>query len=256
MAGRFYYDNGNQQANVVSKLKLAIDSRNGLSVVIGDIGVGKTTLARKLLAELDEDRYEAALLVITNSLVSSEWLLRKIAIQLGISQPELDKSALLGQIHHRLQEIHEQGKTAVILMDEVQMLKSAEIMEDFRRLLNMNSSGQNILNLVLFGLSALEDVLSLDEPLGRRIATNIRVAAFSEQDTRDYILHRLSVAGATVGLFTEKALAVIYKFSNGIPRLINTICDNALLEGFLFKSSSVDEKMITAVAIDLGLSVS
>ncbi|MDA8173857.1 MAG: AAA family ATPase [Nitrospiraceae bacterium] len=249
---RFYY-NSAQQSHAVMKLKHAIDARRGLSVVIGDIGAGKTTLARKLLAELEEDCYEAALLVIIHSSVSSDWLLRKLAIQLGVETPGDSKIELLGQIYSRLQAIHEQGKTAVVLMDEVQMLKSREIMEDFRGLLNMEIADGKMLNLIFFGLGDLEEVLSLDEPLKQRVSMRIRLSALSEQDTGNYIRHRLGVAGAPEGLFTAGAILGIYQYSQGLPRLINTICDNALLEGFLFKSLSVDEKIIKAVAIDLGL---
>lgn len=249
---RFYY-NCAQHAHALVKLKHAIDSKRGLAVVIGDTGSGKTTLARKLLEELDESLYEAALLVIIHSSVSSNWLLKKFAIQLGLTDVKEEKVELLSQLYRRLHEIHEEGKTAVVLMDEVQMLKSTEIMEEFRGLLNMEMAEGKMINLVFFGLNELDEVLSLDEPLKQRVAIRIRLSAFSEQDTRDYILHRLDVAGSTKEIFTPEAIKEICKYSTGLPRLINTICDNALLEGFLFKSEVIDESIIRTVAVDLGL---
>ena len=250
---KFYY-NSPQVRDALIKLRYAVDTKKGLAVVIGEIGAGKTTLARRLLEELDENRYEATLLVIIHSSVSSEWLLKKFAIQLGVDDMKNEsKVEMLSQIYKRLLEINESGKTAVLLMDEVQMLKSREIMEEFRGLLNMEVPGGKMINLIFFGLPDLEDVLSLDEPLKQRVAMKIALKPFSDEDTQDYIRHRMKVAGCTTGIFTDRAIAEVYRYSTGVPRLINTICDNALLEGCLFKTKSIDESVIRAVAIDLGL---
>jgi type II secretory pathway predicted ATPase ExeA len=249
---KFYY-NSAQHSSALIKLKHAIDNRRGLSIVIGDIGSGKTTLARRLLEELDEDRYEAALLVIIHSSVSSDWLLKKLALQLGVDEPSDEKLDLLGQLYRRLVEIHEAGKTSIVLMDEVQMLNSREIMEEFRGLLNMEIPEGKLINLIFFGLNELETVMSLDEPLRQRVAMRIKINAFAESDTHDYVVHRLRVAGSDSSMFSEGAIREIYRFSSGLPRLINTICDNALLEGFLMKLSTIDADVIRTVAVDLGL---
>lgn len=252
---KFYYSSP-QYRDALTKLRYAVDTKKGLAVVIGDIGAGKTTLARRVLEELDEERYEAALLVIIHSSVSSEWLLKKFAIQLGVTDTKEDsKVEMLGQIYRRLLEINESGKTAVLLMDEVQMLKSREIMEEFRGLLNMEMPGGKMVNLLFFGLPDLEDVLSLDEPLKQRVAMKIALRPFSSDDTGEYIRHRLRVAGSVSEIFTSEAIEEIYRYSTGVPRLINTICDNALLEGYLFKSKTIDDSVVRAVAIDLGLNV-
>jgi type II secretory pathway predicted ATPase ExeA len=249
---RFYY-NSPQHSSAMIKLKHAVDTKKGLAVVIGDVGAGKTTLARMLLEELNEDLYEAALLVIIHSSVSSEWLLKKFALQLGLDEVSDDKVELLSQLYRRLNEIHENGKTAVVMMDEVQMLKSREIMEEFRGLLNMEMSEGKMINLIFFGLPDLDEVLSLDEPLKQRVAVRVRLTALSEDDTRDYIIHRIKIAGSPIPLISEQAISSIYKYSQGLPRLINTICDNALLEGFLIKAETIDEDIVQTAAIDLGL---
>lgn len=249
---RFYYP-GRQHAQAIVKLKRAIDSKRGLSVVIGDIGAGKTTLARRLLEELDEELYEAALLVIIHSSVSSDWLLKKFALQLGISTVKESRVEILGQLYARLQEIYEQGRTAVILMDEVQMLKSRDIMEEFRGLLNMELPEGKMVNLVFFGLCDLEEVLSLDEPLKQRVSVRIRLTALDDEETHHYVMHRLRVTGGDDGLFKPEALQEIYNYSKGLPRLINTICDNALFEGFLLKANIINSQIIKTTAVDLGL---
>jgi general secretion pathway protein A len=249
---RFFY-NSPQQSDAIIKLKYAIDTKKGLAVVIGNIGSGKTTLARRLLEELDEENYEAALLVIIHSSVSSEWLFKKFAIQLGVKNVRDNKLELLGEIYKRLNEINEEGKKAVVLVDEVQMLNSKEIMEEFRGLLNIESPEGKMVNFIFFGLPELNQVLSLDEPLKQRVAVRIKLQAFSEENTIDYIKHRLKVAQCTEDIFIESAVKLICKYSNGSPRLINTICDNALLEGFLFKKPIIDDSIIKTVAVDLGL---
>ncbi len=249
---RFYY-NSPLHADAMLKLRYAVDTRKGLAVVIGGIGTGKTTLARRFLEELDEHAYEAALLVVVHSSVSSEWLFRKFAIQLGVRDVKENKVELLAQIYQRLHEIIDEKKNAVVMIDEVQMLNSREIMEEFRGLLNMEMPNGKMINIVFFGLPELEDVLSLDDPLKQRVALKIRLTEFSEKDTRDYIKHRLSVAGSIREIFLEEAVREVFRCTKGTPRLINTVCDNALLEGYLSRADAIGSSIIRTVSVDLGL---
>ncbi|MEW6586047.1 MAG: AAA family ATPase [Nitrospirota bacterium] len=251
---RFYY-NSPLHSDALVKLKHAVDARRGLAVVIGGIGTGKTTLARRFLEELDEDLYEAALLVVVHASVSSEWLFKKFAIQLGVRDLTDDKVELLTRIYRRLHEISDEGKNAVVMVDEVQMLNSKEIMEEFRGLLNMETHEGKLLNFVFFGLPELEGILALDEPLKQRVAVRIRLKEFSEESTQDYMKHRLTVAGCRKEIFSAEAIPYIYQFTSGIPRLINTVCDNAMLEGYLAKTPVIDASIINTVAVDLGLGI-
>ena len=128
----------------------------GLSVLVGDIGAGKTTLARRMLDSLPEDEYEAALLVIIHSGVTANWLLRRIALQLGVENPAQEKLALLSQLYQRLLQIYESGKKAVVLIDEAQMLETRELMEEFRGLLNLEVPERKLISFVFFGLPEIE----------------------------------------------------------------------------------------------------
>jgi type II secretory pathway predicted ATPase ExeA len=249
---RFYF-NSTQFADALVRLKYAVDTMKGLAVLVGDVGTGKTTLARRMLEELDEDKYEAALLIVLHTSVTTDWLMKKIASQIGVENVADNKLEILGQVMARLRSINKLGLKTVVLLDEVQMLKSKEIMEEFRGLLNMEIEQGNLLTLVLFGLPELEDTLSTDAPLKQRIAVKFRLLGFDESMTLEYIIHRLSVAGCNEKIFTDDATRFIHLYSNGIPRIINTLCENAIFEGFLIKEKPIEKGIIDSVALNLDL---
>lgn len=249
---RFYYGSA-QHAQALIRLTHAVSNMKGLAVLVGEIGAGKTTLARRMLDSLPEDEYEAALLVIIHSGITASWLLRRIALQLGVESPAEEKLALLSQLYQRLVRIYEQGKKAVVLIDEAQMLASREIMEEFRGLLNLEVPERKLLSFVFFGLPEIEENLKLDPPLAQRVALKYRLEALKEEDTEAYVRHRLRLAGAARVPFLPSAIARIHAHAHGTPRLINTICDNALFEGFVARVREIDDRAIDRVARDLGL---
>lgn len=248
-----FFFNSAQHSKALLRLQYAAESMKGLALLVGDIGAGKTTLARRMLDQLPEDAYEAALLVIIHSGITAEWLLKRIATQLGVAEPAEDKLTLLSQLYTRLVEIHESGKKAIVLIDEAQMLQTREIMEEFRGLLNLEVPGTKLLTFIFFGLPELEENLKLDEPLAQRVALRYHLDPLSEEATSNYIEHRLRLAGRPAPLFAPDAIAAIHRYSRGIPRLINTICDNGLFEGSLLKRESIDADIIENIAADLGL---
>lgn len=252
---RFYY-NSSQHSEALIRLRYAADTQKGLAVLVGDVGTGKTTLARRLLDELDDRHFHAALLVVLHASVTAEWLVRKIAMQLGIEKPADDKTELLSQLCQRLIELHDQKKKAVVLIDEAQMLGNKALMEELRGILNIEVDNQKLLTFVLFGLQELDSCLSLDSPLRQRVAIRYELTSFTQATTEDYIRYRLQIAGATRELFSTQALSAVFEYSRGVPRLINTICDNALLEGFLRKKEQLEPDLIRDVAFDLKLSQS
>lgn len=249
---RFYYDSA-QHGQALLRLKYAIGSMKGLAVLVGGIGAGKTTLARRLLDALDEQEYEAALLVIIHSDITSDWLLRRIAVQLGVEEPAGDKLLLLSQLYRRLVEIYESGKKAVVLIDEAQMLNKRELMEEFRGLLNLEVPERKLLSFVFFGLPELDEHLRIDLPLAQRVALRVQLDPFDIHATDAYIRHRLRVAGARRTIFDPDAVKVVHAATKGTPRLINTVCDNALFEGALARVSIVGAELTRQVARNLKL---
>ena len=152
---RFYYAS-RQHTEAIDRLRHAVATMRGLAILIGDIGLGKTTLARRMLDALPEEEFEAALLVIVHAGITANWLLKRIAIQLGVADPADDKLAILSQLYERLRQIHEAGKRAVVLIDEAQMLASRELMEEFRGLLNLEVPDHKLITFVFFGLPEIE----------------------------------------------------------------------------------------------------
>ena len=249
---RFYY-NSAQHAEALTRLTYAVDGMKGLAVLVGQIGAGKSTLARRMLDALPEESYEAALLVIVHSGITAGWLLRRIALQLGVPDPAHEKLTLLGQVYQRLIKIYESGKKAVVLIDEAQMLQTRELMEEFRGLLNLEVPERKLVTFVLFGLPDIERNLMLDPPLAQRVAVRSSLQPFDREATEAYLKHRLRLAGASRMLFQPAAIDLIHEGSGGIPRMINTLCDNALFEAFLGRASAVDAELMRKVGMNLAV---
>ncbi len=249
---RFYY-NSDLHSQALLRVMYAVDSNKGLAVLVGGVGTGKTTLARRMLDNLPEERYESSLLVMVHSGITPEWILTRIALQLGIDEPAGDRLKLLKQLYTRLLEIEDEGRRAVVLIDEAQMLQSRELMEEFRGLLNLEIPGKKLLNIVFFGLTELEDCLALDEPLAQRVAVKYHLKSMTVDTTTSYIKHRLQIAGAKHVLYDDEVIPLIHRYAGGVPRLINTISDNCLFEAYLRKMKKVDVRIAHSVAGDLGL---
>ncbi len=249
---RFFFE-VDHHSEVLTRLMYAVNTMKGLAVVVGDVGTGKTTLARRMLDQLDDQHYESALLVIIHSAISPEWLLRRIATQIGIPHVAEEKVGILTQIYQRLMELHESGRKAVVLIDEANMLQQRELMEELRGFLNLEVPGSKLITFILFGLPNLDAILAMDAPLAQRVAVKCRLSSLSPETSKAYIRHRLRVAGTAREIFPEPVLDQIAQDSKGIPRLINTICDNVLLEGFLRKRDQLDVDLVKDVVRDLGL---
>ena len=249
---KFYFDS-EQHNQALLRLKYSVDSNKGLAVLIGGIGTGKTTLARKMLDQLPVAKYESSLLVMIHSEITPEWILSRICMQLGVKNPDVNPLKMLKQLYERLLQINSEGRKAVVLIDEAQMLQTRELMEEFRGLLNLEIPDKKLLNIIFFGLPEIDTAMKLDMPLAQRVAVKYKLGPLSADATEAYIKHRLQVAGAKVSPFVPESLSLIHKFSGGVPRLINTICDNALFETYLRRARQVTVRIIRNVAEDHGL---
>jgi type II secretory pathway predicted ATPase ExeA len=209
-SSRFYFDSDEHHRAYV-RIMHAIENRRGLALLVGDIGTGKTTVARKVLRSLDENLYSLSMLVVVQTHVDSFDFLKKIAAQLGVKTPSGTKQEAIRNICERLIELDSQKKKTVLLIDEAQMLKSKEIMEDLRGLLNIETIEKKLLTIILFGLPEIETNLRLDPPLSQRVAVKYHLGALSLTGTREYIDFKLQAAEAKDYLFTKEAYYAIHQ---------------------------------------------
>ena len=230
---RFYFDDEQRTVRRSGACFTCVERMKGLAVLVGDVGAGKSTLARRLLDQLPGYRVrQAAPIVIMHSQIATDWLLQRMALQLGVPEPAQDRVTILAQLYKRLVQIYEEGRKAVVLIDEAQMLQSREIMEEFRGLLNLEVPERKLLSFVFFGLPELEENLKLDPPLQQRVAMRYRLETLTPSDTAAYLEYRLKQAGTEKRPFSDEAVATIHAATHGTPRAINTLADNALLEAY------------------------
>lgn len=250
-----YFYESTQHKTALAKLKDAIDTSKGLSVVIGDIGLGKTFLSRKITEYLqeNEEKYEASLFIVIHHEVTVTWLLKTLAAHLGIEELPEEKTAVISMLCRKLIEVDQSGKRSIILMDEAHMLQSPDIYEEMRGLLNVEIDNHKVFNIVLFAPPDLEKYMAQDPPLVSRIGLKITLQPLNEDETIEYIAHRIKTGGTTQQVFSVEASKMVYRFSQGVPRLINTICENALLEGFLDKEELISPQTVERAGTDLGL---
>lgn len=242
---RFFFES-TRHKEALSTLVYAIRERKGFVVITGEIGSGKTTVCRTLLNHLD-NQTETAL--ITNTHISGKDLLMTLLEDLNVAFEPGSKSKLLSQLNHYLIEQLRRDHNVVLIIDEAQNLSPA-VMEEVRMLSNLETESEKLVQIIFIGQPDLKNKMALDrlEQLRQRIAVYYHLSPLDKADTCNYVLHRLKVASQSDRqYFTEEALNLVYEFSRGVPRLINQICDSALLSGFITEVQIVDEKLLRDV---------
>lgn len=249
-----FYFNSPQHALAREYLLHAARGTRGLAVLSGDIGTGKTTLSRKILSELySVGKYQVGLIVLTHSNFSPGWLFVRIANLIGLRDLNTSTTEIISRISRRLNEIYQRGEKTVVIIDEANKIKDNEILEEIRGLLNLEIADTRLISFILSGLPELEPFLASNRALNQRIAIKVKLKSMASDTIRAYINHRLTIAGAAREIFSTRSLDLICRYSEGRPRVVNIICDNGLLEGFLQKNETVDESVIEQVISNLGL---
>jgi general secretion pathway protein A len=218
---------------------------------VGAPGSGKTLLVRRLLEELEEEVYDASLLVPLRGIADTTWILSRFGRQLEVDVPEGEPAELLGQIYEKLAIVREDGRHAVLMIDEAQVLCSGSTLSELRGLLNLEYEEQRLLSLVLVGLPELGTALSRDESLAGRVDVKIRLGTFEDHEAGAYLRHRLEAVRADPGLFGDDAIAALIAHGRGRPRLLNTLADNALYEAYASGTTSVEATHVDAAVRDL-----
>jgi type II secretory pathway predicted ATPase ExeA len=248
---RFFYSNV-AYLDVLAGLEHGIEARNGFTVITGEAGTGKTTLLHRLVSS-SGDTIEYALII--DPRLSFIPLLRTILQNLGLPSSSTDRETLLEQLNGHLREQFTKGRSVALLFDEAQSL-SDEVLEELRLLCNQEIGGATLTSIVLIGQPELEHRLdhSRLRQIKQRITSRRRLTPLQDLDVPLYVASRLEHVGYKGGeLFEPAAIERIISWSSGIPRLINTICDNALLIAYQASERTVTAGMIDEVANHLRL---
>lgn len=220
-------------------LLYGIDSHAGFIAMTGEVGTGKTTVLRTLLTQLDTEKYRSAL--IFNPCLSGEQLLASICHEFGVVADDRNSFGYLEALNRFLVEQHGAGRTVVLVVDEAQNLVP-EVLEQVRMISNLETERDKLIQIILAGQPELNDILARHDlrQLNQRITVRCHLRPMSILDTADYIRHRLKVSGCRIpGLFSAGAVKHIYHFSRGVPRLINVICEQALVMAWTQELGSI-----------------
>ena len=243
-----------QIEEALSGLMYGIQTRKGFITLTGEVGTGKTTLINRLLDWLHLKRTKTAFLF--NSRMNTNQLFDFIMAEFDIPCDNKSKSQQLMKLNHWLLERYRAGETAVLIVDEAQNL-TFPVLEEIRLLTNLETSTEKLLQIVLSGQPELEERLKLAQlrQLRQRITLRCRTMPLTSEQTHDYIQERLRIAGGDpqVEVFSEKALESVHYFSMGIPRVINLLCEHALINSFVEQQKVVQVKTIEDVAREFQL---
>ena len=224
-------------------LLYGIRERKGFVQLTGEVGAGKTTLCRALLEQLGA-QFSTAL--ILNPVLDADQLMKAVAMELGLQVKGLDRLETVAEINRFLLHQVEHGKDTVLIIDEAQDL-TRELLEQVRLLSNLETDERKLLQIVLMGQPELRDRLNEHSlrQLRQRITIRYHLSPLRHGEIGQYIQHRLQVSGANgAPYFTGPAVWRIYRYSAGVPRLINAVCDKCLLAGFVQQRDKIDYRMV------------
>ena len=248
----FFFPSPKHQS-ALDALVYSVKQRKGFVVVTGEVGSGKTTVGRKLLRQLGPNMKTA---VVTHTSLTPKGILTLILDDLGVEYRDGSKASLLLQLNEYLIAQARQDQDVILLIDEAQNL-SLECLEEVRMLSNLETEKQKLIQIILMGQPELKKKLESPrlEQLRQRIAISYHLSALDEAETKQYVLHRVNLAKTNGremnALFDDTCFELIYQHSRGLPRLINRLCDHALLTGFVGNAQTITTFIISEAMEEL-----
>jgi len=238
-----------RHAEALAHLLYGINESGGFIQLTGEVGTGKTTVVRTLLSRVP---HHADVAVILNPRVTPVEFLLTICEELGLNLGEADRSSvkqMVDALNRRLLEAHAEGRRIIVLVDEAQNL-SIEVLEQVRLLTNLETPTQKLLQIILIGQPELRELLDRTDlrQLAQRITGRYHLKPLAAEETKGYVRHRLRVAGAAQEIFAPAALAEVHRLSMGIPRVINVVCDRALLGAYTQETRKITAGLVRRAA--------
>jgi putative secretion ATPase (PEP-CTERM system associated) len=246
-----FFFGSKQHTRAMSYLEYGLDKNEGFIVITGEIGAGKTTVLRSLLGKIDPHKVEAVQIVSTQ--LGAEDTLRMVAAAFGVPAANVSKSEILLAIEAFLLKLHMQGRRALLIVDEAQNL-TLESMEELRMLSNYQLDNQALLQSFLVGQPEFRRILESPrmEQLRQRVIAACHISPMDEEETREYVRHRLKHVGWTGKPHLEgDAYEALFDVTGGVPRRINSLCDRMLLAGFLAQKFVLGAKDVRDAAAEI-----
>ena len=235
-----YYSVRHKEA--LLNLLYAVNENKGAALLTGDVGCGKTLIARTLISRLDPQEFEVAL--ITNPRLDEDGFIKEILFQFGLETTAGSKIDLLHAFNDFLFNNSRAGKNNILVIDEAQLIINKLILEEIRLLLNFQLDDRFLITIILIGQPELKKTVRMMPQLDQRIGIRYHIEHLSFNDTSNFIIHRLKVAGRGEPIFAEDAIRQIYEYSKGIPRKINNICDLCLVMGVARGLKYIDHSVV------------
>ena len=238
--------------DALARLERGLRQTRGLVVLTGEVGSGKTMLVRRLLESLEEEVFEASMLVVLSGGADACWILTRFAKLLGIEEPEPEREPLLAQVYEQLAIIREDGRHAVLIIDDAQLLASGNALSEVCGLLKLEYEDRRLFSLVLAGDNALDAAIAADPGLAHRVEVRVRVEPLDPEGAAAYLVHRIRQAGGAPSILEADALSALQWLGRGLPGWINTLADNALFEAFLCGRQQVSRADVECAHCALG----
>jgi type II secretory pathway predicted ATPase ExeA len=240
------------QQDAVARLDRGVRLGRGLLVLVGAAGAGKTRVARHLYEGLEEELFEAAMMVVLRRDVGVEWLLPRIARQLGVERAELDREAMIRQIYERLAIIHEDGRRAVLIIDDAHGLANADTLSELCGLVKLEYEERRLVTVVLVGAPQLDAVIAADPLVCHHVDVRVPLAPLDREEAVGYLTARIEAAGGGADLVPASVSAALHELADGAPGRINRLADNALFEAWLAGRTQVTRSDVERAHRDLG----
>ena len=229
---REFFETGSTRV-ALARLERGLRQARGLVVLTGEPGSGKTMLVRRLLENLEEEVFEASMIVVLNGGADAGWMLTRFAKLLGIEEPEPEREALLAQVYEQLAIIREDGRHAVLIIDDAHLLASEETLSEVCGLLKLEYEERRLFSLVLAGDDQLDAAVAGDPRLAHRVEVKVRMEPLDVEGTAAYLTHRIRLAGGTPSILESDVVSSLHRLGGGLPGRINTLHDKSSGHGIV-----------------------